>query len=54
LIHHYVFTVYALSTDTVPVRDPFNGTQVRQAIYPYVLAEATHSGTYTLNARLRR
>ena len=54
LIHHYVFTVYALSTDRVPVSDPFNGTQVRKAIYPYVLAEATHSGTYTLNARLRR
>ena len=26
--------------------------QVRQAIYPHVLAEATHSGTYTLNRRL--
>jgi len=25
---------------------------VREAIYPHVLAEATHSGTYTLNKRL--
>jgi Raf kinase inhibitor-like YbhB/YbcL family protein len=54
LIHHYVFTVYALSIERVPVRDPFTGTQVRQAIYPHVLAEATLSGTYTLNTRLRR
>ncbi len=54
LIHHYVFTVYALSTPRVPVEGRFNGTQVREAIYPHILAEATHSGTYTLNRRLAR
>ena len=52
LIHHYVFTVYALSVARVPVEGSFNGSQVRQVIYPHVLAEATHSGTYTLNKRL--
>jgi len=31
----------------------FTGPQVREAIYPHILAEATHSGTYTLNRRLR-
>src|SRR5450631_1842894 len=41
LIHHYVFTVYALSIETVPISDPFTGPQVRQAVYPFVLAEAT-------------
>ena len=52
LIHHYVFTVYALSTERVPVEGHFTGPQVRAAIYPHILAEATHSGTYTLNKRL--
>ena len=52
LIHHYVFTVYALSVARAPVEGTFTGAQVRQAIYPHVLAEATHSGTYTLNRRL--
>ena len=52
LIHHYVFTVYALSVARVAVEGHFTGAQVRHAIYPHVLAEATHSGTYTLNKRL--
>ncbi len=51
-IHHYVFTVYALSVARAPVEGHFTGPQVRQAIYTHVLAEATHSGTYTLNKRL--
>ena len=52
LIHHYVFTVYALSVARAPIEGRFTGAQVRQAIYPHILAEATHSGTYTLNKRL--
>jgi Raf kinase inhibitor-like YbhB/YbcL family protein len=52
LIHHYVFTVYALSIARTAVEGNFTGAQVRQAIYPHILAEATHSGTYTLNRRL--
>ena len=52
LIHHYVFTVYALAIARAPVEGRFTGQQVRSAIYPHVLAEATHSGTYTLNKRL--
>ncbi len=52
LIHHYVFTVYALAIARAPVEGHFTGAQVRQAIYPHILAEATHSGTYTLNKRL--
>jgi hypothetical protein len=54
LIHHYVFTVYALGVARAPVEGAFTGPQVRQAIYPHILAEATHSGTYTLNKRLLR
>lgn len=52
LVHHYVFTLYALSIDRACVEGAFTGQQVRQAINPYVLREATLSGTYTLNPRL--
>jgi Raf kinase inhibitor-like YbhB/YbcL family protein len=52
LVHHYVFTLYALSVARAPVEGVFTGPQVRQAIFPHVLAEATHSGTYTINRRL--
>lgn len=52
LVHHYVFTLYALNVARAPVEGTFTGAQVRQAIYPHVLAEATYSGTYTLNRRL--
>ena len=52
LVHHYVFTVYALGVACVPLEGRFSGAQLREAIYPHILAEATHSGTYTLNRRL--
>ncbi|MDD5333565.1 MAG: YbhB/YbcL family Raf kinase inhibitor-like protein [Rhodoferax sp.] len=52
LIHHYVFTLFALAVARAPVDGAFTGAQVRAAIRPHVLAEATHSGTYTLNKRL--
>jgi phosphatidylethanolamine-binding protein (PEBP) family uncharacterized protein len=52
LVHHYVFTLYALAVARAPVQGHFTGPQVRQAIYDHALAEATHSGTYTLNKRL--
>ena len=44
--------LYALNVERAPVDGSFTGPQVRQAIYPHVLAEATYSGTYTLNRRL--
>ena len=52
LIHHYVFTLYALDVARAPVEGRFTGAALRQAIYPHVLGAATHSGTYTLNRRL--
>lgn len=54
LVHHYVFTLYALDVEHAPVADVFDGESLRRAIYPHVLAEATLSGTYTLNRRLVR
>jgi len=52
LLHHYVFTLYALSLDRVPVEGRFNAADVRKAIAGHVLAEAAITGTYTLNPRL--
>jgi Raf kinase inhibitor-like YbhB/YbcL family protein len=52
LVHHYVFTLYALRTDRLAVEGAFTGAQVRAALAGQVLGEATLSGTYTLNRRL--
>jgi hypothetical protein len=52
LVHHYVFTLYALGVGRVPLEGGFGGAELRRAIHPHVLGEATHSGTYTLNRRL--
>ncbi|WP_244786688.1 YbhB/YbcL family Raf kinase inhibitor-like protein [Cupriavidus pauculus] len=52
IVHHYVFTVYALDIERVPVEGKFTGAEVRAAIQGHVLAEASFTGTYTLNPRL--
>jgi Raf kinase inhibitor-like YbhB/YbcL family protein len=52
IIHHYVFTLYALDVDRCPVEDPFGGPEVLAAIQGHILGSASITGTYTLNARL--
>ena len=52
LVHHYVFTLYAVSVARLPVEGAFTGAQVRAALHGLTLGEATYSGTYTLNRRL--
>ena len=52
LVHHYVFTLYAVALERLPVDGAFTGAQVREKLAGRVLAEATFSGTYTLNKRL--
>jgi Raf kinase inhibitor-like YbhB/YbcL family protein len=52
LVHHYVFTLYALSLERLPVQGRFTGAQARAALAGHVLGAATLSGTYTLNQRL--
>jgi len=52
ILHRYVFTLYALDVDRVPVEGKFTGPEVLKAIEGHVLAKATISGTYTLNPRL--
>ncbi len=52
LIHHYVFTLYAVAVPRLPLDGVFTGQQVREKLAGRVLGEVTFSGTYTLNQRL--
>lgn len=52
IIHHYVFTLYALDVDQLNVEGEFTGPEVRDAVKDHVLAEASLTGTYTQNTRL--
>lgn len=49
LVHRYVFTLYALDLDRVPVNGKFTGQQVRDAIRGHILDQAAITGLYTLN-----
>jgi Raf kinase inhibitor-like YbhB/YbcL family protein len=53
IVHHYVFTLYALNVDKCPVDGKFTGGDVRKAIVGHVLAEASITGTYSLNADVK-
>ena len=52
LVHHYVFTLYAVADPRLPLEGVFTGPDVRAALAGRVLGAATFSGTYTLNRRL--
>lgn len=52
LLHHYVFTVYALDIASLGLEGSFSGGQALKAMQGHVLAQATLTGTYTLNPRL--
>lgn len=53
IVHHYVFTLYALDVERCPVEGVFGGGQVREAIAPHVLGETSVTGTYSLNPDVR-
>lgn len=52
IIHRYIFTVFALDIETLPLEGRFGGPEVRAAIAGHVLAQASLTGTYTLNPAL--
>lgn len=52
LLHHYVFTVYALDIDRLPLEGTFTGAQVQEAMQGHVVDQASYTGTYSLNPRL--
>ena len=49
IVHHYVFTLFALDVDRCPVEGVFGGGHVREAILPHLLGQASLAGTYSLN-----
>jgi Raf kinase inhibitor-like YbhB/YbcL family protein len=54
LLHHYVFTLYALDVPHLEVRGDPTGANVRAALDGHVIARATLTGTYSLNPRLQK
>ncbi|HJU25988.1 MAG TPA: YbhB/YbcL family Raf kinase inhibitor-like protein [Rhodanobacteraceae bacterium] len=48
-LHHYQFRVYALDVPKLELPEPFDWTQLQQALRGHVLAQAQWIGTYTLN-----
>ncbi|MDR2188607.1 MAG: YbhB/YbcL family Raf kinase inhibitor-like protein [Azonexus sp.] len=50
--HRYVFTVYALDLERLPLTGRFGGPEVRAAMAGHILAEASLTGIYTLNPAL--
>jgi Raf kinase inhibitor-like YbhB/YbcL family protein len=52
LMHHYIFTLYALDIERLPLEGRFNGPAVLAAMQGHILAQASLTGTYTLNPNL--
>ncbi len=53
LPHRYVFTVYALDVERLPLEGRFGGADVRAAVAGHVRAQATITGRYTLNPTVK-
>ena len=53
IVHHYVFTLYALDVDKCAVSGKFKGPDVLAAIKGHVLAEARLTGLYSLNPSVK-
>jgi Raf kinase inhibitor-like YbhB/YbcL family protein len=53
ILHHYVFTLYALDIAKCPVSGIFKGPDVLTAMRGHVLAQAKITGIYSLNPAVR-
>ena len=51
-MHRYIFTVYALDIERLPLEGRFSGAEVRAAMHGHILAQASLTATYTLNPKL--
>lgn len=49
LLHHYVFTAYALDVEKLDLPEGFTGHDVVKAMEGHILDQASITGTYTLN-----
>ncbi|MFP8964968.1 YbhB/YbcL family Raf kinase inhibitor-like protein [Pokkaliibacter sp. CJK22405] len=52
IVHHYVFTLYALDVDRLEVSGDLTGANVREAMQGHILAEANLTGLFSLNPRI--
>ena len=49
IVHHYVFTAFALDVDHLPLDGKASGQQLREAILGHILDQARLTGLYSLN-----
>lgn len=54
IVHHYVFTLYALDVAALPLDAKVTGQQLRTALAGHTLDQASLTGSYTLNPALSR
>ena len=52
IVHRYVFTLYALDVHSLNLNGSFTGEDALRAMQKHVLAQASVTGTYTLNPKL--
>jgi Raf kinase inhibitor-like YbhB/YbcL family protein len=52
IIHHYVFTLYALDVARLPLEGRFTAADVIRAMTGHVLGQTSLTGTYSLNPAL--
>lgn len=52
IVHRYLFTLFALDIERLPVEGKFTGQQARDAMHGHILGQAAIVGTYTLNPLL--
>ncbi len=53
IAHHYVFTVFALDVERLALEGAFTGPDARKAMAGHVLAQASITGVYSLNPRVK-
>jgi len=53
IVHHYVFTLYALDVEELSVDGELTSENVLAAMTGHVLAEASVTGTYSLNPKVK-
>lgn len=52
IVHRYIFTVYALDIEKLPLTGTFGGAEVINALQGHILASASIHARYTLNPAL--
>jgi hypothetical protein len=53
IVHHYIFTLYALDINELALEGEVTAENVRAAMKGHVLGEATLTGTYSLNPKVK-